>query len=90
MLMEEGGTGGALFRNMYRDFLKESYDLLKTEELHRAWHLFAEIAPLWTKVSASFKKTAETGSIEYIEHASKLLIDISQKEKKAMEILSKI
>ncbi len=29
MLMEKAGTGGALFRNFYRDFLKESYDLLK-------------------------------------------------------------
>jgi len=24
MLMEKAGTGGALFRNLYRDFLKES------------------------------------------------------------------
>ncbi|NHQ79887.1 BtrH N-terminal domain-containing protein, partial [Elizabethkingia miricola] len=29
MLMERAGTGGALFRNLYRDFLKESYELLK-------------------------------------------------------------
>jgi hypothetical protein len=29
MMMEKAGTGGALFRNLYRDFLKESHELLK-------------------------------------------------------------
>jgi hypothetical protein len=29
MMMERAGTGGALFRNLYRDFLKESHELLK-------------------------------------------------------------
>ena len=33
MLMEKAGTGGALFRNLYRDFLKESYELLKLEKI---------------------------------------------------------
>ena len=33
MLMERAGTGGALFRNLYRDFLKESYELLKLDVL---------------------------------------------------------
>ncbi len=28
MLMERAGTGGALFRNLYRDFLKESHELI--------------------------------------------------------------
>ena len=26
MLMEKAGTGGTIFRNLYRDFLKEAYD----------------------------------------------------------------
>lgn len=30
MMMEKAGTGGALFRNLYRGhFLKESYELVK-------------------------------------------------------------
>jgi len=32
MLMEKAGTGGALFRNLYRDFLEESYELLKVKK----------------------------------------------------------
>ena len=51
MLMEKAGTGGALFRNLYRDFLKESYNLLKIENINEAHKMFNEIAILWIKVS---------------------------------------
>lgn len=54
-LMERGGTGGALFRNLYRDFLAEcgieaGYD---------------EIAPLWTEAAelVSRGSLAEAGRI---------------------------
>lgn len=87
MLMEGGGTGGALFRNIYRDFLKESYDLLKIKELNEAHKMFCEIAVLWTQVSSLFEKTAKTKDIRYINQASEILIDLSQKEKMAMESL---
>ena len=90
MLMEKGGTGGALFRNLYRDFLKESYDLLKIEKLNEAQGMFVEIALLWTRVSGLFEKTAETKNIDYIDQASKILIDLSQKEKIVMELLLEI
>lgn len=90
MLMEKGGTGGALFRNLYRDFLKESYDLLKIEKLNDAYGMFAEIALLWTKVSDLFEKTAETKNMDYIDQASEILIELSQREKRAMELLLEI
>ncbi|PKM93096.1 MAG: lantibiotic ABC transporter [Firmicutes bacterium HGW-Firmicutes-1] len=90
MLMEKGGTGGALFRNLYRDFLKESYDLLKIEKLNDAYEMFTEIALLWTKVSDLFEKTAETRSIDYINQASGILVDLSKKEKRVMELLLEI
>ena len=90
MLMEKGGTGGALFRNLYRDFLKESYDLLKIEKLNEAYEMFVEIALLWTRVSGLFEKTAETKNIDYIDQASKILIDLSQREKIVMELLLEI
>ena len=87
MLMEEGGTGGALFRNLYRDFLKESYELLKIEKLNKACKMFAGSAILWKQVSSLFEKTAKTKNIKYINQASGILIDLSQKEKIAMELL---
>ena len=90
MLMEKAGTGGALFRNLYRDFLNESYDLLKLEELKLGYEAFVEIAKLWTSVSGLFEKAGQTKDIEYIQQASDILKSISAKEKIAMEILASI
>lgn len=90
MLMERAGTGGALFRNLYRDFLKESYDLLKIQGLKEAHERFVEIAPLWTEISNLFAYAAETQDINYINKASEILIDLSNREKEAMELLLKV
>jgi hypothetical protein len=90
MLMEKAGTGGALFRNLYRDFLEESFLLLKNDKIKQAYEMFTEIAGLWTDVSALFKKTADTEDEEYINSASGILVDLSDKEYKAMELLSKL
>ncbi len=88
MLMEEGGTGGALFRNLYRDFLKECATLLTHDEIAEGYELFCDIAPLWSKVAALFRLTAKTQSKEPVDQASEILIELSQKEKQAMERLS--
>ncbi|OGO77955.1 MAG: lantibiotic ABC transporter [Clostridiales bacterium GWB2_37_7] len=90
MLMEKGGTGGALFRNLYRDFLKESYELLQIEQINEAYKIFSEVAILWTKISTLFDITGETQNVEYINQASEILIELSEKEKRAMEILLSI
>ena len=41
--METGGTGGAMFRILYRDFLKEAGELLNNEGLLKAAELFEKI-----------------------------------------------
>ena len=87
MLMEKAGTGGALFRNLYRDFLKESYQILKVEEIKESHEMFVDIARLWRAVSKLFIKAGNTKDIEYIYRASEILVEISNKEKKAMNIL---
>lgn len=86
-LMEKAGTGGALFRNLYRDFLKESYDLLQIEELRVAHQEFVEIALLWKSVSDLFYQISETTRIEYLQQASELLKTLATKEKNVMEML---
>jgi hypothetical protein len=80
-LMEKAGTGGALFRNLYRDFIKESYKLRKIVELKLAHESFIEIAGLWTTVSSLFEKAGSTKDIIYIYQASEVLKDLSIKEK---------
>lgn len=89
-LMEKGGTGGALFRNLYRDFLKESYELLGLKALNDAYEQFTEIANMWNTVSACFEKVSESKDIAYIEQASAMLKAISEKEKMAMKLLSSL
>lgn len=87
MLMEKAGTGGSLFRNLYRDFLKESAELLNSKEIKECYVEYSEIAKLWKKVSELFHKAGETKDIKYINQASETLIDISEREKMAMEKL---
>jgi hypothetical protein len=88
MLMEKAGTGGSLFRNLYSDFLKESYGLLKLDQLKQGHEAFIETAKLWKTVSELFEKVSQTNDFQYIMEASEILKTISAKEKKAMEILA--
>lgn len=88
MLMEKAGTGGALFRNLYRDFLKESFDLLKLDKLEQGNLAFAEIAILWTSISNLFEAVSQTEDFTYIQQASDMLKSISDKEKCIMQMLS--
>jgi hypothetical protein len=90
ILMEKAGTGGALFRNLYRDFLRESYDLLQLDKLKIGHEAFVEIAELWTSISRLFEKISQTKEFKYIQQASDILKEISEKEKKTMEMLATI
>ena len=90
MMMEKAGTGGALFRNLYRDFLKESYNLLKFDTLKSGYEAFVEMAELWTSVSQLVEEISQTKDFKYVQQASDILKIISNKEKKAMELLKRI
>ncbi|MCW7490613.1 DUF4872 domain-containing protein [Leptospira meyeri] len=54
MMMEKAGTGGALFRNLYRDFLLESYELTKDPIFKNSHLQFKEIAKHWTEIATLF------------------------------------
>lgn len=88
MMMEKAGTGGALFRNLYRDFLKESYELLEIKQLKTGYEAFSEIAELWTYVAQLFEKVSRTKDFQYVQEASDILKAIAGKEKKTMELLA--
>lgn len=90
MLMEEAGTGGSMFRNIYRDFLKESYELLQLEELQKGYEEFSEIAMMWKRVAKIFNGIKSEEDIDKIDEASSILREIAQREKKTFELLSRI
>ncbi len=87
LLMERGGTGGALFRNLYRDFLNESAELLEDPKVKQACLMFERIAPMWTAVSSLIDDAGKTGSFQNLEQVSRLLLEIADQERTAMELL---
>lgn len=89
-MMEKAGTGGAIFRNLYRDFLKESYDLLKLEKLQEGYEAFVEIAASWSTVIELFEQISKTKDIRYVMQASDELKALSEMERRAMENLMTI
>ncbi len=88
MLMERGGTGGALFRALYRDFLAEASTIVDDEDVRLGHRLYAEIAPLWTEVSHHIAAAGETGDPDHLAQASAILTDLAAKEHHAMQVLA--
>ncbi|MGY0003115.1 BtrH N-terminal domain-containing protein [Micromonospora sp. I033] len=87
-LMERGGTGGALFRNMYRDFLAECATIVDDDNLRLGHELYAEIAPLWTEVSDRIAAAGETNDPDHLARASAILTELADRERHAMQILT--
>ena len=85
MMMEKAGTGGALFRNLYRDFLGQADELLGRQCLREGCERFSEIAAKWTEVSALLLQVADTESAERLTAASELLGELSDLERVAMQ-----
>lgn len=87
LLMERAGTGGALFRNIYRDFLQEAHELTRRAGLGEGAEHFGEIATRWTRLAECFDGAGETKERRFVDEASELLVELSTREKHAMEAL---
>ncbi|MFJ6849715.1 BtrH N-terminal domain-containing protein [Streptomyces sp. NPDC091271] len=87
-LMERAGTGGALFRNLYRDFLAESAQLIDSGRLRTGQGLYTEAAALWTEVAALVAAAGESGDATQLTQAGSILHDLSRIEHDAMKALS--
>ncbi|WP_343704031.1 BtrH N-terminal domain-containing protein [Chitinophaga sp.] len=90
MMMEKAGTGGALFRNLYRDFLQESYALLRLPVLQQAHEAFVNIAAQWTAVSSLLDEAGRTEDVRPIREAAAVLKKISAEEQTAMGLLADV
>ncbi|MGW0701119.1 BtrH N-terminal domain-containing protein [Streptomyces sp. NPDC002867] len=88
LLMEKAGTGGALFRNLYRDFLAECTHLLDSRHLRTGHGLYTEAATLWTEAAALITKAGESGDAQHLAQAGTILCDLSRLEREAMQALS--
>ncbi len=90
IMMEKSGTGGAMFRNLYSDFLKAGAKLLNNSVIAEAHYSFISIANSWTEVAHLLYMAGETKDIKYVYQAEKLMLDLSIKEKKTMLKLTNI
>ncbi|WP_432250407.1 BtrH N-terminal domain-containing protein [Streptomyces sanyensis] len=90
LLMEKAGTGGALFRNLYRDFLAECTGLLNNSHLRTGHTLYTEAATLWTEVAALIEQAGESGETQSLIRASTILDDLSHIEREAMQALTRL
>ncbi|MFF4161747.1 BtrH N-terminal domain-containing protein [Streptomyces sp. NPDC001741] len=89
-LMEEAGTGGALFRNLYRDFLAECTQLVDDEHLRTGHGLYTEAATLWTEAAALIAAAGESGDEQDLVRAGAVLRDVSRVEREAMRALIRL
>ncbi|MFC9127188.1 BtrH N-terminal domain-containing protein [Streptomyces sp. NPDC057099] len=87
-LMEKAGTGGALFRNLYRDFLAECAEWIDSGHLRTGHRLYSEAAALWTDVAALIARAGESGDEECLVRAGAVLSDVARIERDAMRALS--
>ncbi|MFE5212941.1 BtrH N-terminal domain-containing protein [Streptomyces sp. NPDC056600] len=90
LLMERGGTGGALFRNLYRDFLAECAQRLDSAPLREGLRLYTEAATRWTRVAELITLAGGTGEERHLTEAAELLRDLSRLEREAMEQLVRL
>ena len=90
LLMERAGTGGALFRNFYRDFLDEAREHLPRSRaaLDAGHGLFGEAAAAWTGVARLIAGAARGGQAALAEAAA-LCRRIAVLEVDAMRALAK-
>lgn len=87
-LMERAGTGGALFRNLYRDFLAECAQLIDSSHVRTGHSLYTEAATLWTQVAALVAAAGESGDEKDLLRAASVLHELARIERDAMRALS--
>jgi hypothetical protein len=90
-MMENAGTGGAIFRNFYRDFLLECMEYFpENSNLKTGAELYRDAARNWTEIAKLIKKAGENIEYKYLEKASEICLETALIEKEAMEHLIKI
>ncbi|WP_284573998.1 BtrH N-terminal domain-containing protein [Streptomyces sp. 2P-4] len=89
-LMERAGTGGALFRNLYRDFLAECLAHVDSPHLRTGHRLYTEAAALWTRTAELIAQAGESGGPEQLAEAGSVLRDLARIEREAMQSLRRL
>lgn len=90
MMMEKAGTGGGLFRKLYRDFLMECDSYMHHSKLTKAIQLFDQSAHAWTNFAIHLEKIGISRSEKQLQDTLGILPEIAAIEKEAMELVLSI
>ena len=92
LLMEQGGTGGGLFRRLYRDCLDEAVGHLPTHAwvLRTARDEFAQAAQCWSHIAQLLGQAATDGRAQPLIEAAGVCQVIAQVETSAMQRLARL
>jgi hypothetical protein len=87
----KGGSGGGIFRYMYGRFLKEAAAFTDDERLSNMGEELHAIGDQWQRVAQTFQEAYRaTSSSTLISEASRLILDIADREQKTWEELHRI
>lgn len=91
IMFEKAGTGGAGFRKLYCEFLKESLQYLNDKNIETTYSIYSETAAEWTKISNKIKKAPESKNVdEELMKISSMINLQADREEEAMKRLEKI
>jgi butirosin biosynthesis protein H-like/uncharacterized protein DUF4872 len=89
LMMEKAGTGGALFRNFFRDFLSEAREYLGAKPaLKQAQQSFAESATEWTAVAGLIGAAGRKADAAGLREAAQRCLHIAGLEVAGMRALA--
>ncbi|HUQ12407.1 MAG TPA: DUF4872 domain-containing protein, partial [Steroidobacteraceae bacterium] len=91
LLMQKAGTGGSLFRNFYRDFLREAREYLPSPTtLKRAQDSFTASAEEWAAVAHLVEDAGRRSDAAPLRAAAARCLRIADVELEAMRLLAEL
>ncbi|WP_240812674.1 BtrH N-terminal domain-containing protein [Streptomyces sp. DASNCL29] len=86
-IMEDGGTGGGLFRTMWADFLTEAAELTDVPEFRDLSDAYRVVSRKWTDVAELLREAGTASSRGPVDHAAKLVRELAEEERQLMRRL---
>ncbi|MGW5445056.1 BtrH N-terminal domain-containing protein [Streptomyces asiaticus] len=83
-IMEDGGTGGGLFRTMWADFLAEAAELTGVPEFRELSDAYRVVSRKWTDVAELLREAGTASSRGPVDHAAKLVRELAKEERQLM------
>ena len=82
--MEEGGTGGGLFRTLWAQFLEEAHELTGIEAYDDIATKYRRISKRWTEVANLLRDADESSARRSLDEAASIVNELAADERKAM------